>query len=214
MHLYTIIERLIFMQNKLTLSQLKHIDIINAAKKEFIDYGFVAANMQSITAAAGVSKRTLYRHFESKSVLFESVLIAINDSIKINNMYQFDDSKSTELQLQQITYQEIEVIYSIYGMSLARTILIEFMRQPEMAKNYINNIHNNCAITQWFNQAIEAGRLKSGDTKLMTDVYISLFQGLLFWPQVMNSSVEFNDAEIKTKVDTVTGVFIESYGLK
>ena len=202
------------MQKKLTLSQQKYLDIINAAKKEFVEYGFLLANMERIASSAAVSKRTLYRHFESKEVLFESVLIIITDSVNTSLSYKFDESKSTELQLNEIAYTQIEVLYVTYGMPLSRTIVMELIRQPEMANNFIKNFYNNRAITQWFNEAIEAGRLKPGDTKLMTDVYISLFQGLLFWPQAMSSNAKPTDDVIKSKVDTVTSVFIQSYGLK
>ncbi len=201
------------MLKKLTLSQKKRLDILGAAKQEFVEYGFELANMERITTAAEVSKRTLYRHFETKSVLFESVLIAINDSINSNKSYPFDDRKSTELQLSEISYQEIEVMYSAYGMPFARSILMEFLRQPEMANKLIKNTYTSRAVTQWFEDAIEAGRLKSSDSKLMTDVYVSLFQGLLFWPQAMNTQLNLDDNETKIKVDTVTSVFLQSYGL-
>ena len=199
---------------KLTRSQQKHLDIINAAKEEFIEHGFLAANMDRITSSAEVSKRTLYRHFESKEVLFESVLTIINDSVNENVSYQFDEEKSTEEQLNDIAYKEIEILYQTYGISLARTIVMEFLRQPDMAKNLIKNIYSIRAITQWFNMAIEAGRLKNVDSKLMTDVYVSLFQGLLFWPQVMNLDTEPTGDAVKSKVDTVTSIFIQSYGIK
>ena len=199
---------------KLTRSQQKHLDIINAAKEEFIEHGFLAANMDRITSSAEVSKRTLYRHFDSKEVLFESVLTIINDSVNENVSYQFDEEKSTEEQLNDIAYKEIEILYRTYGISLARTIVMELLRQPDMAKNLIKNINSIRAITQWFNAAIEAGRLKNVDSKLMTDVYVSLFQGLLFWPQVMNLDTEPTDDAVKSKVDTVTSIFIQSYGIK
>jgi TetR/AcrR family transcriptional regulator of autoinduction and epiphytic fitness len=199
---------------KLTRSQQKHFDIINAAKVEFIEHGFLAANMDRITSSAEVSKRTLYRHFESKEVLFESVLTIINESVNENVSYQFDEEKSTEDQLNDIAYKEIDVLYQTYGIPLARTIVMEFLRQPDMAKNLFKNIYSIRAITQWFRSAIEAGRLKNSDPKLMTDVYVSLFQGLLFWPQVMNLDTEPTEDVMKTKVDTVTSIFIQSYGIK
>lgn len=202
------------MQKKLTRSQQKHLDIITAAKAEFIEYGFLAANMDRITASAEVSKRTLYRHFESKEVLFESVLTIINNDVNENVSYQFDEKKTTEEQLNTIAYKEIDVLYNTYGIALARTIVMEFLRQPEMAKNLIKNIYSIRAITQWFIAAIGAGRLKDMDPKLMTDVYVSLFQGLLFWPQVMNLDTEPTGDVMKIKVDTVTSIFIQSYGIK
>ncbi|MUK62029.1 TetR family transcriptional regulator [Aliivibrio fischeri] len=199
------------MQKKLTRSQQKHLDIINAAKEEFIEFGFLAANMDRITASAEVSKRTLYRHFESKEVLFESVLTIINDSVNESVSYHFDPDKSTEEQLIEIAYKEIDVLYKTYGIALARTIVMEFLRQPEMAKNLIQNIYSIRAITQWFRSAIEAKRLKDVDPKLMTDVYVSLFQGLFFWPQVMHLDSEPQGEELRQKIETLSTIFLQSY---
>ncbi|AAW87429.1 transcriptional regulator, TetR family [Aliivibrio fischeri ES114] len=201
------------MQKKLTRSQQKHLDIINAAKEEFIEFGFLAANMDRITSSAEVSKRTLYRHFESKEVLFESVLTIINDSVNESISYHFDPNKSTEEQLTEIAYKEIDVLYKTYGIALARTIVMEFLRQPEMAKTLIQNIYSIRAITQWFRSAIEAKRLKDADPKLMTDVYVSLFQGLFFWPQVMHLDLEPHGEELSQKIETLTTIFLQSYGV-
>ncbi|WP_063660456.1 TetR/AcrR family transcriptional regulator [Aliivibrio fischeri] len=201
------------MQKKLTRSQQKHLDIINAAKEEFIEFGFLAANMDRITSSAEVSKRTLYRHFESKEVLFESVLTIINDSVNESVSYHFDPNKSTEEQLTEIAYKEIDVLYKTYGIALARTIVMEFLRQPEMAKTLIQNIYSIRAITQWFRSAIEAKRLKDADPKLMTDVYVSLFQGLFFWPQVMHLDLEPHGEELSQKIETLTMIFLQSYGV-
>ncbi|MUL08578.1 TetR/AcrR family transcriptional regulator [Aliivibrio fischeri] len=201
------------MQKKLTRSQQKHLDIINAAKEEFIEFGFLAANMDRITSSAEVSKRTLYRHFESKEVLFESVLTIINDSVNESISYHFDPNKSTEEQLTEIAYKEIDVLYKTYGIALARTIVMEFLRQPEMAKTLIQNIYSIRAITQWFRSAIEAKRLKDADPKLMTDVYVSLFQGLFFWPQVMHLDLEPHGEELSQKIETLTMIFLQSYGV-
>ncbi|MBE7214759.1 TetR/AcrR family transcriptional regulator [Shewanella benthica] len=201
------------MQEKITLSQQKHLDILSSAKKEFIEHGFLPANMERIASCSKVSKRTLYRHFESKEVLFESVLININSSVNNDVRYQFDERKSTALQLNEIAYEEMKIITGTYGIPLARTIVMELLRQPEMAKKFIKNDYSNRAITLWINEATEAGRLKRGDTELMTEVYVSLLKGLLFWPQLMNLDKEFTSDEISSKVDTVTSVFIQSYGL-
>jgi len=200
------------MSKKMTLSQKKHIDIIGAAKKEFVEYGFLDANMQRIADSAQVSKRTLYRHFPSKSGLFKAVLIGIEDSVSDKTWYQFDSEKSIELQLHEISYQEIEVIYNTYGMPLSRTILIAFLREPEMANELIQHTYNYQALTKWCEDAINAGSLVPGDAKSMVSVYVSLFQGLLFWPQAMNTELTLSEDEIARKIDTVTAVFLQSYG--
>ncbi|GAK87792.1 transcriptional regulator TetR family [Vibrio ponticus] len=74
----------------MTRSEQKRLAIIEAAKQEFIENGFLAANMNNICTAAEVSKRTLYRHFESKELLFEAVLAEIQQNSIRNRDYPFD----------------------------------------------------------------------------------------------------------------------------
>ena len=48
--------------------------IIDAAYQRFYRHGFSRVTMDDIAEAAGVAKRTLYAHFDSKDVLLASVL--------------------------------------------------------------------------------------------------------------------------------------------
>ncbi len=92
-------------------SEQKHQAIIEAAKAEFAEHGFLAANMDRISAVAEVSKRTLYRHFDSKELLFEAVLTVIQSSIDQSVRYAFVPEVSLYDQLYIITLQEAEVLY-------------------------------------------------------------------------------------------------------
>src|SRR3979490_3613610 len=50
--------------------------IVDAALKAFLDAGYAEASVNQIAATAGVSIKTLYRHFESKDDLFSAVMQA------------------------------------------------------------------------------------------------------------------------------------------
>ncbi|KLV08899.1 TetR family transcriptional regulator [Photobacterium aquae] len=196
----------------MTRSERKRLAIIEAAKEEFIQHGFIAANMDRVSATAEVSKRTLYRHFESKECLFESVLTIIQQSVDSHVQYPFDEKRSLHEQLTDITYQEVDVLYNTYGIDLSRTIVMEFLRQPEMAQNLITTLYSTKAVTQWFKAAMEAGKLKHTDLKTLTNIYVSLFQGLLFWPQVMHLAPTFDGKILEEKIETVVSVLLASYG--
>ncbi|HIF9130552.1 TPA: TetR/AcrR family transcriptional regulator [Photobacterium damselae] len=202
------------MKTKMTRSEQKHLAIIDAAKEEFIQHGFLAANMDRISAAAEVSKRTLYRHFESKEVLFESVLTIIQDEVNQAIQYPYIEGKTLKEQLTEITYKEVDILYNTYGIPLSKTIVMEFMRQPEMAHNLVKTIYSNKAITQWFHDAMMAGKLKETNLNLITNIYVSLFQGLLFWPQVMTLAPNAKGKELTDKVETVVSIFLASYSLE
>src|SRR5246127_1037021 len=54
----------------------KRAAIVDAALQAFLDAGYAEASVNRIAAAAGVSIKTLYRHFESKDDLFSAVMQA------------------------------------------------------------------------------------------------------------------------------------------
>lgn len=195
-------------------TELKHLAIIEAAKEEFITHGFLAANMDRISTEAGVSKRTLYRHFESKEVLFVSVLTIIQESVAENVKYEFDSTMTLTEQLTLITRREADILYSTYGIPLSRTIVMEFLRQPELAINLIKDLYSTKAVTDWFQQAISAGCLVNKNLMVMTNIYISLFQGLLFWPQVMNVLPNSEGQVLEDHIDTIVSVFLASHMIK
>ncbi|WP_152665382.1 helix-turn-helix domain-containing protein [Mycobacterium sp. UM_Kg1] len=50
--------------------------ILEAARVEFAGHGFRRANIDAVAQRAGVSRRTLYRHFPTKEALFEQLIEA------------------------------------------------------------------------------------------------------------------------------------------
>jgi TetR/AcrR family transcriptional repressor of mexJK operon len=54
--------------------EAKREQIRTGAQQLFLDKGFGETSMDAVTAAAGVSKQTLYRYYETKAALFADVL--------------------------------------------------------------------------------------------------------------------------------------------
>ncbi|WP_157801173.1 TetR/AcrR family transcriptional regulator [Sphingobium sp. LB126] len=61
---------------KARLMERKRTQIVDAALKAFLESGYAEASVNHIADAAGVSIKTLYRHFESKAELFTAVMEA------------------------------------------------------------------------------------------------------------------------------------------
>jgi len=55
--------------------QMRRTQLMAAAEDLFLDRGFVATTMSDIARAAGMSKKTLYKLFESKTELFRAMLL-------------------------------------------------------------------------------------------------------------------------------------------
>lgn len=52
----------------------KRAEILAAARAQFLERGYDGASIDPITAAAGVSKPTVYAHFPTKEALLEAVV--------------------------------------------------------------------------------------------------------------------------------------------
>lgn len=55
--------------------------ILQGAAKVFAEGGFAATSMETIAAAAGITKLILYRHFDSKEELYRSVIESVENSL-------------------------------------------------------------------------------------------------------------------------------------
>ncbi|MBE1274611.1 TetR/AcrR family transcriptional regulator [Enterovibrio baiacu] len=198
----------------MTRSEQKRLAIINAAREEFIQHGFIAANMDRVCTSAEVSKRTLYRHFESKEVLFESVLTIIQASIDETVSYPFDPEISAYEQLKAISRKEVDILYHSYGIPLTRVILIEFLRQPDMAHSIISKLYNAKALSAWFAEGLEAGKLKNMTPELFTNTYSSLFNGMFLWPQVFEMRAIPEGKDIDDKIEHVVNVVLGACGVE
>ncbi|MDD1793021.1 TetR/AcrR family transcriptional regulator [Enterovibrio sp. ZSDZ42] len=198
----------------MTRSEQKRLAIINAAKEEFIRYGFIAANMDRVCTSAEVSKRTLYRHFESKEVLFESVLTIIQESVQEKASYPFDPEISAYEQLKAISRKEVDILYHYYGIPLTRVILIEFLRQPDMGQAIITKLYNAKALAGWFAGGIEAGKLSNMTPELFTNTYSSLFNGMFLWPQVFEMRAIPEGKDIDDNIEHVVNVVLGACGVE
>src|ERR1700685_4605474 len=59
---------------KVPRGERRREELIDVAEKIFLERGFPETTMQMIAEAAGASKETLYRHFESKEFLFAEIV--------------------------------------------------------------------------------------------------------------------------------------------
>lgn len=58
----------------LTSSQLKQAQILQGALKIFLQQGYEGTSMDRVATAAGVSKITIYKHFQDKEGLFTALI--------------------------------------------------------------------------------------------------------------------------------------------
>lgn len=76
------------MKNSLEISPTanRKQDVLNAAAKLFLQYGFDKTTVSDIAIEAGISKGAIYLHFESKDSLLEALIVREMQSYALNWM--------------------------------------------------------------------------------------------------------------------------------
>jgi AcrR family transcriptional regulator len=127
---------------KAALMARKRAVIVDAALKAFLEAGYAEASVNRIAAAAGVSIKTLYRHYESKDDLFSAVMQAAcgkppgGDSDEPDqpppNWYALPPAEA----LPQAGAEYLRHVLSPDQLALYRVVARDAHRFPELGRRY------------------------------------------------------------------------------
>lgn len=131
---------------KAGLMARKRAAIVDAALNAFLERGYAESSVNSIAADAGVSIKTLYRHFESKDELFSAVMMAAcvrpDDTAKPDWF-----SKPPEIALPVAGAEYLRHILSQTQLALYRVVVRDAHRFPKLGRSYQDEtIHRRDAI--------------------------------------------------------------------
>ncbi len=127
---------------KASLMEHKRGLIVEAAKQAFLTGGYAETSMDSIAKGAGVSIKTVYRHFENKDDLFSAVMQAACSAEPVD---QSDDTralfeKAPRLALPLAAMKYIQHALSTEQVALYRVVLQDAGRFPELGKRYVEEV--------------------------------------------------------------------------
>lgn len=113
--------------------------LLEAATAEFLACGYEQANVGRMATAAGISKKTVYKHFKSKVELLHAVMNA-NMSATLISLGPPDVDADPHQRLSAHLNAFAELAFSAKGVISYRLFMSEGARFEEMAKLYISAI--------------------------------------------------------------------------
>ncbi|MGR5193462.1 TetR/AcrR family transcriptional regulator [Vibrio rotiferianus] len=194
------------------LSEKKRIALIEAAQQEFIEHGFSGANMDRVCERAGTSKRTLYRHFESKDVLFIESIQAVMEVQRARLQFQYSPEECIEAQLRTYLLAKLDSMYEDFGLPLAKMVISEFMRTPEFVENYLHQLQSQDEqLEKWFSEAIKDQKVKNLNPAMMSNMLMCLLKGNFLWPQLIANHKVPNLEQRKKSIEDILTLFLDGY---
>lgn len=125
--------------------QIQKKDQIRAAAAElFLKNGFAGTSMDAITAAAGISKETLYRYYDTKASLFADVLGQLISDPSPERPARAGPVLRTRDDLEKVliaaTQRYLERVLEARQLALLRVVIAEGSGFPELVRAFRNTL--------------------------------------------------------------------------
>jgi len=180
----------------------KHEHILCAAIGEFAEKGLLGTKMESVAKRAEVSKRTLYKYYESKEVLFDEVVCNLLQRINQFEQHNYTDSQPLITQLKQVAESVIQLHCDEDFLRLSRIVIIESMRSKVQAQH----IHEKFSVCEkgfksWIIQAAEAGALGNADPEFISAIFYGTLKKVSYWDQAIKWQAPIDKKQQQKVVD-------------
>ena len=196
------------------LTELKREDIIEAAVNEFKTNGFRATSMDRIAATARVSKRTVYNHYASKEILFQTITQELCDRVMQVSEHPYDPEIPVKIQLHDIAEQEIALLTSAEFLDMVKMITSESLASPELTKTNFESFPDyNIGLVEWIKSASGDGELSVTDPVRASKQFLALIETFALWPQLYGVKPVPEKKQQKTIIDSAVEMFLCTYGV-
>ena len=193
----------------------KRRQILDGARKVFMDLGFDGASMNEIARAAGVSKGTLYVYFADKSRLFEAI---VEDEVltKGKIAYNLDPGRDVETTLREFGRTYIGSMCRPGGGSSIRTVMAIAERMPDVGRQFYENVLAKSInrLADYLRAHIQPNDLAIDDCQLAAAQFMQMCQATLFLPFVFQAEPAPSAERIARVVDSATRLFLQTYRSK
>jgi TetR/AcrR family transcriptional repressor of mexJK operon len=156
--------------------------IVGAARKLFLGSGYGAVSMDAIAAEAGVSKRTVYSHFQNKETLFGAIISDMCAEMGGPNATDFAVDQSPEEVLKAYGQQILKMVLNPEALAVFRVVLSKLQ---------------------------EAGVLDVGDPATAANQFINMVKGPYFTSLLFGVGTRPTNEEAERSLDQAVSIFLK-----
>ncbi|MGA7809988.1 TetR/AcrR family transcriptional regulator [Bradyrhizobium sp.] len=193
----------------------KRRQILEGARKVFMDLGFDGASMGEIARAAGVSKGTLYVYFADKNRLFEAILEQeAQEQGEI--AFNFDPGRDVTTTLHEFGEAYIALICRPGGGSAIRTVMAIAERMPEVGRRYYERVLEKTInrLAAYLDIHVRLEELAIEDCPLAAAQFMLMCQASLFLPFIFQAAPAPSPERIRHVVESAVRMFLAAYQTK
>jgi TetR/AcrR family transcriptional regulator of autoinduction and epiphytic fitness len=186
--------------------------LIDAAERVFLEQGFHTATMQDIAQQAGMSKKTLYQIFASKTALFDALL---NDRFSVFTVTIEDDVRPPRAVLTDVLRRSVAHALTERQVAIVRLMVAESPRSSEIgaALDRLGAGPRKGALGQWLAAKTAEGALNVADPYETASLLFWTAAGDFLMESLLHNTHTTTMAAIEARVErVVAGFFREMAG--
>jgi TetR/AcrR family transcriptional repressor of mexJK operon len=191
----------------------KRAAILEAAKDLFTERGYAGVSMDAIAQAAGVSKLTVYNHFEDKETLFLAAVKAKCEAQLPHEIFDVPPTGPLREQLLAIGRAFVALMISREAVQLLRTLVAEGSADPNLARLFYEagprRTHEEFAAFLHARQG--AGQLAIPDIPRASGHFFNLLKGEMHMHVLLGLGDAPSAAECDAHVASVVELFLRAY---
>jgi AcrR family transcriptional regulator len=190
----------------------KRRQIVDGARKVFMDLGFDGASMGEIARAAGVSKGTLYVYFADKNRLFEAI---VEEEVfeQRELAFNFDPERDVASTLREFGQAYIELVCRPGGGSAIRTVMAIAERMPEVGRRFYEEVLEKTInrLAAYLEARVAAKDLAIDDCQFAASQFLLLCQASLFLPFIFQAAPPPSAERMTQVVESASRMFLAAY---
>ena len=193
----------------------KRRQILDGARRVFMDLGFDGASMGEIARSAGVSKGTLYVYFADKNRLFEAIVE--EEALERGQLsFNFDPARDVVTTLREFGQTYIQSQCRPGGGSSIRTVMAIAERMPEVGRRFYENVleKTNNRLANYLKTHVRPNDLAIDDCQLAASQFTMMCQASLFLPFIFQAAPAPSAERIAEVVESATEMFLAMYRAK
>jgi TetR/AcrR family transcriptional repressor of mexJK operon len=196
-----------------TLSPEKRAQILNGAAEVFAADGYEGASMARIASIAGVSKGTLYNHFDNKAALFTAYVRQLCDQNLSHIFDKLDHDGDPADVLRNIGQRMLQMMLSNVGLTIYRVVIAEAAKFPDLARGFFEAGPAKAIayLAAWLAGESHHGRLNVPDPAFAAEQFFALCQTHLVLRRKLELAPDPTPAEIERVVTATISMFLRTY---
>ncbi len=191
----------------------KRRQILDGARRVFLDDGFDGASMNEVARAAGVSKGTLYVYFASKEELF-AALLRDEKRDQTEQLCRFDDDDlDLRATLHGFGVRFIELMLRPDSLAHLRTVMAVAPKFPEIGRAYYEAgpETGRRRIARYLDRQVAAGRLVVVDTSAASSLFFELMKAGILLEALLSIRPRPTPAEVERHVEQAVALFLKAH---